>query len=93
MWLWAFPWQHKVYSTTREPTTSGHRVDRDDRGFQMVRVSGVGDPTLLKKKEHDVAGDNGCCWMCVQLQLQCEFYTKTFYKSSVFMFSMPTSNC
>ena len=73
----------------------------DDQGFWMVWVSGVEDPTGLgfgsrrpnppkKKLELNVAGDNEGSWGCVYLQ--CECYTKTFYKPSVFVFSMPISN-
>ena len=54
----------------------------------------IRDPTPpLQKKlklQINVVGDNGGSQMYVYLQ--CELYTKAVYKSSVFVFSMPTSN-
>ena len=80
---------------TVPPLLTGHLRTQgrssDDQSFQMVGISGVGDTTPLKKiLELNVSGDNEGSWLC--LYLQCEFYTKTFYKPSVFVLSMPRSN-
>ena len=86
----------KTISGILKPHTGTIRFDDQDLHtiFQMVGVSGVGDSTgsqpPSKKLELNVTSDNGGSWMCVYLQ--CKFYTKTFYKPSVFVFSMRTSN-
>ena len=71
----------RMYSTTsvnRPPWDTGS-------GFR-----GGETQTPLKKNELNIVGDNGGSRMCIYLQ--CGFYTKTLYKPSVFVFSMPTSN-
>ena len=56
----------------------------------MIGDSVVGPPTPLKNIYINIVGDNGGSRMAVYLQ--CEFYTKMFYKTSVLVFSMSTIN-
>ena len=66
-----------------------------DTGSMIMVVSWLGvwwwepQPTLKKTQLH-VVGENGGSQMWIFLQ--CVIYTKTFYKPSVLVFSMPTIN-
>ena len=69
-----------------------------DRSGHWIHLWMIGVPddnyymrphTPIKKIETYIAGDNWGSWMYVYLQ--CEFYTNTFNKPSMFVFSLLTS--